>query len=81
MCRFVLRYSQKDDRWQHPLFRDDRHRACHLANHIDKFGVAGNDDLRVVLEGVLDRFQSAQQLCVANEVLVGGFVDELYGKG
>ena len=50
-----------------------------VADHVDELGVAGHDDLAVLVERPLDGFELAQHLGVAHEVLVGGLVDELDG--
>lgn len=53
--------------------------AGQLADEVDKLGIGGHDDFGVVFQRRLHGLQLAEQLRVADEVLLRGFVDESYG--
>ena len=63
------------------LRRLDRHRrdAGEVADDVHELAVGRHDDLGVLPERLLDRLELAQHLGVADEVLLGGLVDQLDG--
>src|SRR3989338_1802412 len=54
----------------------DRHDAVELADDVDQLRVGRDDDFRVPLQSGLNGLQLAQDLRVADEILVGGLVDQ-----